>query len=83
MQRDGDFSGHAKSAGPVADMPTLAVIIVTNTQEGNELLILLKRTYYRNARDIINKQLYNYVEIQVVITLFDVFMVVCAAGIIW
>ena len=33
--------GTAKTAGPIAAMPTLAVIIVTDTEGGKELLILL------------------------------------------
>ena len=49
--------GTAKTAGPIAAMPTLAVIIVTDTEGGKELLILLIRTYYLNAKDIIYKQL--------------------------
>ena len=64
-------------------MPTLAVIIAIDTEGGKELLILLKLTCYLHAQDITYKQLYNYVEIHVVITLFYVFMVVFAADMIW
>ena len=64
--------GIANTAGPITAMPTLAVIIVTDTEGEKELLILLTRTYYLNTKDIIykHKQLYNYMEIHVVITLF-------------
>ena len=83
IRRDGDIAGHRQDGGPIAAMPTLAVIIVNDTEGGKELLILLTRTYYLYAKNIIYKQLYNYVEIHVVITSFYVFMVLCAADIIW
>ena len=60
----------AMTADPIAARPTFAVIIVTDTEGGMKLLILLTWTYYSNAKDVIHKQLYNYVEINVVITLF-------------
>ena len=75
--------GTVNTARPIVAMPTLAVIIVTDTEGRKKLRILLTRTYYLNAKNIIYKQLYNCVEIHVVITSFEVFMVVWAEDIIW